>query len=53
MLLPPAGIREILQQPPPGFLSIRAHVPGKQQDPATTFINRDPQYSSSVSCIAP
>ena len=53
MLLPPVGFRELLQQPPPGLLSIRAHVPGQQQGPAIIFISRDPQDSMSISCIAP
>jgi hypothetical protein len=53
MLLLPVGFRELLQQPPPGLLPIRAYVPRQQQGPAGTVISRHPRVSLSATCIAP
>src|SRR3712207_603122 len=54
MLLLPVGVRELLQQPPPGLLSIRAHVPSQQQAPAptsaTTTAARHPRIPFVVRC---
>src|SRR5919107_370436 len=54
MLLLPVGLRELLQQPPPGLLSIRVHVPGQQQatapTSATTTAARHPRILFVVRC---